>query len=48
MTFQLLEGDDDAECADAGEEWNFSKTRCRQELGRGQEALGGMSSAVTT
>lgn len=33
MTFQLLEGDDDAECADAGEEWNFSKTRCRRELG---------------
>lgn len=47
MTFQLLEGDDDAECADAGEEWNFSKTRCRRELG-GQEALGGMSSAVMT
>lgn len=48
MTFQLLEGDDDAECADADEEWNFSKTRCRRELGGGQEALGGMSSVVTT
>lgn len=33
MTFWLLEGDNDVECADAGKERICSKTRGRLELG---------------